>query len=226
MAADHRVCGLMVIPAAVHIEFVLATALQLSGSRFAEAGQGVDELSKSCTISNIELLSAAIINVDARDQWLQCSITRATRSFTVSTALYSNGGHDPMWVSVHAQGTVRIDPPTVLPPPARPPRPSTDRVDVPRMYSECAERGLQYSRRFRGLVSATRSSAPPQSSGVVDSDTVGRSAGVVSGQVALCDGGGGGDGYLVHPALLDSALHTTLAFERHDPARHNYIYRS
>ena len=93
----------------------------------------------------------------------------------------------------HASGTLAPEPaatpgtPLTVWPPA-----GAEPVDTSGLYDELAEQGYEYGPAFRGLRAAWRR------------------GGELFAEVALAETAGGSDGFLVHPALLDAAMHAEM----------------
>ncbi|WP_304116541.1 type I polyketide synthase [Mycolicibacterium bacteremicum] len=180
MLADHRVYGLEVFPATGFIDLVAAAAREVTGMA-------------ACTIRQVRLLRALVVSDGATE---------------VQLVLHPESGGDASgprfrwevlsrqsaesWLT-HADGTVEAR--TAL---ASNPVPDNDAdmsvaesMEPDRLYSLLRSRGLAYTGSFRGLTKIWR--------GEVGS-------GISSGSIQPPQDSDGGNGHIVHPAVLDAAL--------------------
>ncbi|MEU4898955.1 type I polyketide synthase, partial [Streptomyces sp. NPDC044780] len=94
---------------------------------------------------------------------------------------------DGDWVE-HAVGTLAQEAEAHVPPRSWPPA-GAEAVDLTGLYERLADGGLVYGAAFQGL------------------EALWRQDGSLYADVTLPDAAGGADGYAVHPALFDAALH-------------------
>ncbi|MER5435028.1 type I polyketide synthase [Streptomyces sp. NPDC002588] len=139
------------------------------------------------------VLEAPLLLPEADDVRLHVSVAGADESGRRAVAVRSRSGED--W-TVHARGVVA--PPVAGEPAATVgawPPVGAEKVDVSALYEEFAAAGYDYGPLFQGV------------------QAVWRRDGEVFAEVGLPQGGG--DGFAVHPALLDAALHSLVLI---DPA--------
>ncbi|MFG2142578.1 polyketide synthase dehydratase domain-containing protein, partial [Streptomyces sp. NPDC048650] len=146
----------------------------------AEVGAGaVEEL----------VLEAPLLLAEEEDVRLHVSVAGADERGRRAVIVRSCS--DEEW-SVHARGVVA--PPVEKDESAAPadvwPPLGAERVDVSALYDEFGAAGYDYGPLFQGV------------------RAVWRRSGEVFAEVELPHGGGGGEGFLVHPALLDAVLHS------------------
>ncbi|MET7906565.1 type I polyketide synthase, partial [Streptomyces sp. NPDC005355] len=137
------------------------------------------------------VLEAPLLLPDADDVRLHVSVAGADESGRRAVVVRSRSGED--W-TVHARGVVA--PPvgggSVATVDAWPPA-GAEKVDVSALYEEFAAAGYDYGPLFQGV------------------QAVWRRDGEVFAEVELPQGGG--DGFAVHPALLDAALHSLVLID-------------
>jgi amino acid adenylation domain-containing protein len=190
--ADHAVNGVVLLPGAAMVELAVFVGRQVG-----------------CPVVTELVLHAPLVIPERAAVIIQAVVSGESadgRGVRIYSRIESPEPLDarPTWTK-HAEGILGPDPadanaaanPAVWPPPDAEP------VDVSDGYDRLARRGYQYGSAFRGL------------------RAVWRGGGELYAEVALPDddGDGGGDqfdGFGLHPALLDAALH---ALEYIDPDR-------
>ncbi|MCQ8195567.1 type I polyketide synthase, partial [Streptomyces rugosispiralis] len=180
--ADHVVAGASLVPGAALVEWVLRAA--------DEAGCGrIEELA----------LQVPLVLPDSGGLRVQIVVGEAAEDGRREVRVYSRPdrdaepGADPDWVS-HAQG--------VLSPPTAPsaaeelagpwPPEGAKPMDVEDFYEHATASGYAYGPSFQGVRAVWRDGAD------------------LLAEVALPEAAGDADGFGIHPALLDAALHPML----------------
>ncbi|MET8976362.1 SDR family NAD(P)-dependent oxidoreductase [Streptomyces sp. NPDC004539] len=180
--ADHRVTGTALLP---------NTAL-LPGTAFADLAVLAGDRTDCPVVEELTLhtpLSLAPGETLRLQAWIEAPAPDGRRHLTLSSR--PDATTAPTWTR-HATATLApaaptpVDTLTSWPPPAARPLPVED------LYDRLAEAGYAYGPAFRGLVRAWQTDDG------------------LYAEVALPDGGGG-DGFGLHPALFDAALHTLRA---------------
>ncbi|MEU5980640.1 beta-ketoacyl synthase N-terminal-like domain-containing protein, partial [Streptomyces sp. NPDC047315] len=202
--ADHRILGTVLVPGAALVEWALRAA--------DEAGcGGVDEL----------VLQAPLVVPEAGAVQIQVVVDAAASDGARDVRVYSRPerdgaddteGDDGQDWTCHAEGT--------LTPQARPAPPPEDTsawppagarpLDVTGFYERTWAAGYGYGPAFQGVRAAWRDGAD------------------LLAEVELPDGAGDRDGFGIHPALLDAALHPGLLLEEpteDGPVRVPYAWR-
>jgi acyl transferase domain-containing protein/NADPH:quinone reductase-like Zn-dependent oxidoreductase/acyl-coenzyme A synthetase/AMP-(fatty) acid ligase/short-subunit dehydrogenase/acyl carrier protein len=171
---------------------VLGTAL-LPGTAFLELAHRAGAELGAGMIEELVQEAPLILPEEGALQ-IQVSVGRPDDDGRRSIAIHSRPDDEQAsWVR-NASGT--------LVPPKAPPAPSGERetwpppgsepIDVDRVYERLAEAGFDYGPAFQGLSAAWRQGQD------------------VFAEVELQVGGGEDEGFAIHPALLDSALHGDL----------------
>ncbi|MEU8827587.1 type I polyketide synthase, partial [Streptomyces sp. NPDC048636] len=185
--AEHVVAGAALAPGAVLVEWALRAA--------DEVGCGsVEELA----------LQAPLVLPESGGLRVQVVVAAAGEDGRREVRMYSSpdqvagSGADAEWVC-HATGVLGA--PTPGPAQAEglagawPPA-GAEALDIDGFYEQAEAAGYGYGPAFRGLTAAWRDGAD------------------VLAEVALPDAAGDRDGFGIHPALLDAALHTSLLVDR------------
>ncbi len=179
--ADHRVGGTVVVPATAQIEMA-----------FAALGAAPDN--GPVVLSDLTLREPLIL-AEGERRVLQCAMTTSDGSFQILSAKADDTDSSTGEWTVHALGALRQ---TTASPAASVDLQSVRNacanvVDVTSEYAKHAARGLDFGPAFRGVRQLWRGSSQ------------------ALGEVALPEGGAGGDVYLCHPAMFDACLQVTLA---------------
>ncbi|MFI0781133.1 SDR family NAD(P)-dependent oxidoreductase, partial [Streptomyces sp. NPDC021212] len=184
--AEHAVAGAVLMPGAALVEWALRAA--------DEAGcGGVEELALQVPLALPEsggLRVQVVVGEAAEDG------RRDVRVYSRPDRTAEPGG-DPGWVC-HAEGV--LSPPSPDGPAdelsgAWPPEQATP-LDVAEFYEQAAAAGYAYGPSFQGLRAAWRDGQD------------------LLAEVALPEAAGDQDGFGIHPALLDAALHPLLLADR------------
>ena len=189
--AEHVMAGAVLVPGAALVEWALRAA--------DEAGcGGVEELA----------LQVPLVLPESGGLRVQVVAGPATEDRRRDVRIYSRPdrdaepGADPGWVC-HAEGV--LSPPSAdggaaeLPgawPPAE-----AEPVDVTRFYERAAAAGYAYGPSFQGVQAVWRDGTD------------------VLAEVALPEAAGDRDGFGIHPALLDAALHPAMLLDPSEPER-------
>lgn len=183
---DHRIFDQVVVPATAILEMAQAAAQSVFGPGL----HAVEDL----------VLQAALVLSEDEARRVQLVLSDRTEGPFVSFTLYSQPVDAPAgepW-KIHAVGRVRADVAGQVPEPvdlsslrSRCPTP----VSVAQTYARLAEAGVQYGPAFQGLSQLWRGQGEAL-------------AHIVLPEAADVDSEAG---YLLHPALLDAALHTFAA---------------
>ncbi|CDR03481.1 Acyl transferase [Streptomyces iranensis] len=188
---DHVVAGASLVPGAALVEWALRAA--------DEAGcGGIEELA----------LQVPLVLPDSGGLRVQIVVGEAAEDGRRDVRVYSRPdrdaepGADPDWVS-HAEGV--LSPSPAPPASAAPTAPSTAEelagvwppegakpMDVEDFYEHAAAAGYAYGPSFQGVRAVWRDGAD------------------LLAEVALPEAAGDADGFGIHPALLDAALHPML----------------
>ncbi|AQW47776.1 type I polyketide synthase [Streptomyces violaceusniger] len=193
--AEHVVAGAVLAPGAVLVEWALRAA--------DEVGCGeVEELALQVPLALPEsgaLRVQVVVGAAAEDGRREVRMySRPDRLDGPGQALALDSGPDAGWVC-HAVGV--LAPAAEEPAPVEglggvwPPR-GAEPLDVGAFYEQVMAAGYGYGPAYQGLTAAWRH---------------GRD---VLAEVALPDAAGGRDGFGIHPALLDAALHPSLLMDR------------
>ncbi|SED12775.1 type I polyketide synthase [Streptomyces melanosporofaciens] len=199
--AEHVVAGAVLAPGAVLVEWALRAADEVGCD-------GVEELALQVPLALPEsggLRVQVVVGATAEDGRREVRMysrpdgpDRLDRPDRPGQALVLDSGTDAGWVC-HAVG--------VLAPAAEAPAPveglggawppsGAEPLDVGAFYEQVMAAGYGYGPAYQGLKAAWRH---------------GRD---VLAEVALPDAAGGRDGFGIHPALLDAALHPSLLMDR------------
>ncbi|WHX16791.1 type I polyketide synthase [Streptomyces malaysiensis subsp. malaysiensis] len=191
--AEHVVAGAVLAPGAVLVEWALRAA-------DAVGCGGVEELALQVPLALPEsggLRVQVVVGAAAEDG------RREVRMYSSPDHPNSldpglDSGADTGWVC-HAVGVLAPAPEAPAPVEglggAWPP-PGAEPLDVGAFYEQVMAAGYGYGPAYQGLKAAWRQ------------------GGDVLAEVALPDAAGGRDGYGIHPALLDAALHPSLLMDR------------
>ncbi|GAA2622027.1 SDR family NAD(P)-dependent oxidoreductase [Streptomyces axinellae] len=187
--SDHQVAGTLVVPGTALLEAV-ARAGQ-------ESGHG--------EIVELSLLTPLVVPSDGPVD-LQVRIVPDEASGTAGVEIFASAGGTQEWTR-HATGTLAVEAalePATAPPgdpaPQWPPA-GAERLSVEGYYDELDRRGLTYGPAFRGVREVWRAGSE------------------LFVEVRLPDTVAGADAYLLHPALLDAALHPAAVGELLPDAR-------
>ncbi|MGW1599273.1 SDR family NAD(P)-dependent oxidoreductase, partial [Streptomyces sp. NPDC002343] len=168
---------------------VFGTAL-LPGTAFVEMALRAGAEVGAGAVEEL-VLEAPLLLADEEDVRLHVSVAGADDSGRRTVIVRSRSG-DEEW-TVHARGVVA---PTATDEQAAPvawPPPGAEPVDVSALYDDFGAAGYDYGPLFQGV------------------RAVWRGAGEVFAEVGLPSGGG--EGFSVHPALLDAALHALVLID-------------
>ncbi|MFD5607938.1 SDR family NAD(P)-dependent oxidoreductase [Streptomyces sp. NPDC127064] len=170
---------------------VFGTAL-LPGTAFVEMAARAGAQIGAGTVEEL-VLEAPLLLPDDADIRLHVSVAGADESGRREVVVRSATGSGDAW-TVHARGVVATpsDGAALTAMPAWPPA-DAERVDVSGLYGEFAAAGYDYGPLFQGV------------------RAVWRRPGEVFAEVEL--GQGVGEGFAVHPALLDAALHSLVLID-------------
>ncbi|MFF7192066.1 polyketide synthase dehydratase domain-containing protein, partial [Streptomyces sp. NPDC008222] len=168
---------------------VFGTAL-LPGTAFVEMALRAGAEVGTTAVREL-VLEAPLLLPDRGEVWLHVSVTGADESGCRTLVVRSRSDQD--W-TVHARAVLApgAEDESVLQSAAWPPAGAV-KVDVSALYEEFAAAGYDYGPLFRGV------------------GAVWRRVGEVFAEVELPSGGG--DGFVVHPALLDAALHSLVLID-------------
>ncbi|MEV7082051.1 type I polyketide synthase [Streptomyces sp. NPDC093516] len=187
--ADHTVFGAVVVPATAHLD------LALSAGRRAGA-PAVEELS----------LEVPLVVPDSGEVRVRIVAGAADETGRRTLEVFSRSGEDgpaPGGWTRHVTGRLA---PAAAPgfgdgedaaPLAVWPPPGAGRIDITQLYDSFADAGFDYGPAFRGLREVWR-----RGEDLFATATLPRT-----------DGTPAGDGFALHPALLDSVLHAVVAGE-------------
>ncbi|WP_344318562.1 SDR family NAD(P)-dependent oxidoreductase, partial [Streptomyces yatensis] len=199
--AEHVVAGAVLAPGAVLVEWALRAA-------DAVGCGGVEELALQVPLALPKsggLRVQVVVGAAAEDGRREVRMySRPDRLDDPGQTLALDSGTDAGWVC-HAVGVLA---PAEVPAPAAGgpapaeglggvwPPPGAEPLDVSAFYEQVMAAGYGYGPAYQGLTAAWRH---------------GRD---VLAEVALPDAAGGRDGFGIHPALLDAALHPSLLMDR------------
>ncbi|MGP3939983.1 type I polyketide synthase [Streptomyces sp. 6N106] len=199
--AEHVVAGAVLAPGAVLVEWALRAADEVGCD-------GVEELALQVPLALPEsggLRVQVVVGAAAEDGRREVRMysrpdgpDRLDRPDRPGQALVLDSGTDAGWVC-HAVGV--LAPAAEAPAPVEGlggawPPPGAEPLDVGAFYEQVMAAGYGYGPAYQGLKAAWRH---------------GRE---VLAEVALPDAAGGRDGFGIHPALLDAALHPSLLMDR------------
>ncbi|MBL1102600.1 type I polyketide synthase [Streptomyces coffeae] len=185
--AEHVVAGAALAPGAVLVEWALRAADEVGGG-------SVEELA----------LQAPLVLPESGGLRVQVVVAAAGEDGRREVRMYScpdraaGSGADAEWVC-HATGV--LGPPIAEPEQAEglagawPPA-GAEPLDIDGFYEQAVAAGYGYGPAFQGLTAAWRDGAD------------------VLAEVELPEAAGDRDGFGIHPALLDAALHTSLLVDR------------
>jgi acyl transferase domain-containing protein/D-arabinose 1-dehydrogenase-like Zn-dependent alcohol dehydrogenase/acyl carrier protein/predicted alpha/beta hydrolase family esterase len=177
---DHAVLGIVIVPGAALVELAVAAG--------RHAG---------CPVLEELVLEAPLIVPENAAVQLQVMVGSPDQDGRREVAIYSRpearSEDEQPEVSCHGRGVLAADtePLAPLAPPWQPvewPPPGAEPVPTEALYAQLAEAGYEYGPLFQGVRAAWRAGDE------------------VYTEVALPDGVDG-DGFGIHPALLDAALH-------------------
>ena len=177
-------------------DHVVAGTPLLPGAAFVELALAAGELAGSATLD--ELTVPVPLPIPASGRQVQVVIDDPDEDGRRPVSVHSRPD-DGTWTK-HASGFLTPEPEPAPDPPAVWPPADAQPVPLDGAYDRLAAAGLDYGPAFRGLRAAWRH------------------AEVVHAEVALPDDVDR-DGYGVHPALLDAALHATALTADEGPAR-------
>ncbi|WP_143070972.1 type I polyketide synthase, partial [Streptomyces malaysiense] len=190
--ADHALTGVLVLPGTAYVELALHAARHVGLAR-------VEELTLQAPLVLPERGSTHLqVTIDPPDESGRRSLSVHTRPGNPSDDEDTNAADSQdLWVR-HATGTLS-GPSASAGVPEGPtgawPSPGHERVAVDDFYEMAAQSGYHYGPAFRGLTAAWRAGTD----------------GSICAEVSLPEEGVSTDGYVLHPALLDCALHALAA---------------
>ncbi|WP_069164173.1 type I polyketide synthase [Nocardia altamirensis] len=180
---EHLVLGTAIVPGAALIELTAAAARTVG-----------------CDVID-ELILEAPLTLDADTvRQLQVVFGPADGDGARTVSLYSrvetaSDTEEPVETIRHARGKVTVDPEPARAAVQWPPV-GADRVSVDDLYERLADAGLEYGPLFQGVQAAWRDGNDIYTEVALPDDSEGDALGA--------------DGFVVHPALLDAALHGAL----------------
>ncbi|MCX5096797.1 type I polyketide synthase [Streptomyces sp. NBC_00365] len=146
----------------------------------------------SCDTVDEVTLRAPLVLPEGGGLQLQLRVTQPEEDLTRRLELYARPDDAPAWTH-HASAVLAPSAPTLDDGPVQPaawPPPGAEPVDVTGFYDALAERGYHYGPAFRGLLGAWRRGEELLAEVALDTTQRADAA-----------------SYLLHPALLDAALH-------------------
>ncbi|MFT3864055.1 MAG: type I polyketide synthase [Solirubrobacterales bacterium] len=181
--ADHAVAGTVLLPGTAFLELALHAGRRVG----AEA---VAELTLQAPLVLPEVGAVAVqVFVEAEDDGRRRISIRSRREDGAA----AEAGDPDGWTE-NAAGALTATVATAPEPPTEWPPPGAEPLDLGDLYASFADRGFEYGPGFQGLTAAWRSAE-----------------GEVFAEVALNDDlREEGRRYVIHPALLDAALHASL----------------
>ncbi|MBA3251086.1 MAG: acyltransferase domain-containing protein, partial [Geodermatophilaceae bacterium] len=170
-------------------QHVIGHSVLLPGTAFVELALVAGEAAGCDLLEDLTLeLPLMLPDSGEVDVPLQLLVGAPREDGRRSVAVHSRRPDGPGWIR-HATGTLGIDRAPTGPSAPWPP-PGTSEIDVTGLYDDLLARGYDYGPAFQGVLAARR-------------DDEGRWVEVALPEPAAADA----ERYLLHPALLDAALH-------------------
>ncbi|WP_344451887.1 SDR family NAD(P)-dependent oxidoreductase, partial [Actinocorallia aurantiaca] len=157
----------------------------LPGTAFVELASRAADLAGLASIADLTLHAPLVLEPRRP---LTVQVTVRDDGDGADLEIHSRPGDDGPWVR-HASGRLSAEPVAGAAGPAEWPPAGTTPLDPGALYGELADRGLEYGPLFRGVRRAWRNGSG------------------VYAEVALPEDASA-EGFVLHPALLDAALHT------------------